>query len=183
MVRYILLSLVLCSSGGCSLILAGTTQTIAIDSTPQGARCDVYRKEKIIGTVNETPGAVTIDKTKHDIKIVCKKEGYAEAGQHGDSGLESVVLGNIIFGGLIGWAVDSAAGADNKYPEAIHVTLKRGSIPTSGARRVPSLPRNEEEDADASVASRLRRLKKLRDDGLLTMQEYEAKRQEVLSSL
>jgi len=37
-------------------------------------------------------------------------------------------FGNIIAGGVIGWGVDSATGADNKYPESVMVQL----VPVSG---------------------------------------------------
>ena len=40
-----------------------------------------------------------------------------------DSGIEAATWGNIVLGGFIGWGVDSAAGADNKYPEQVTITL------------------------------------------------------------
>lgn len=32
-------------------------------------------------------------------------------------------FGNIVLGGGIGWAIDSASGADNKYTSPVNITL------------------------------------------------------------
>ena len=48
----------------------------------------------------------------------------------GDDGQPITVLlpeRNILLGGGIGWAVDSAVGADNLYPESIFITLAQKS--------------------------------------------------------
>lgn len=39
------------------------------------------------------------------------------------SGVAGATVGNIILGGGIGWAIDSAAGADNKYDTPVNITL------------------------------------------------------------
>ncbi|MFN4088863.1 MAG: hypothetical protein ACK4QW_07435 [Alphaproteobacteria bacterium] len=38
-------------------------------------------------------------------------------------------MGNIILGGGIGWAIDSASGADNKYTSPVNMTLVPLSAP------------------------------------------------------
>lgn len=110
---------------GCATILSGKSQTVTLNSNPPGARCEVTREGRIIGVVENTPGAITIDKTKHNLDIKCSKEGYVDSSEFGKSGTEGSVFGNIILGGGIGWIVDSAAGADNKYPEVVTVNLAK----------------------------------------------------------
>ena len=113
---------VLLLSGGCASIVSGTSQTLAFDSNPQGADCTLTREEVRIGSTT-TPGSVVVQKDKHDILVVCNKDGYHEASNVLDSDVEGMTFGNLIIGGVVGWIIDSSTGADNKYDEHITVTL------------------------------------------------------------
>jgi hypothetical protein len=108
---------------GCSSIIEGTSQEITVNTNPSGAECSLEREGISIARVNPTPGAVTIKKTKHDITIVCKKPGYQDATYLNNSGAAGATFGNIVAGGGIGWAIDSASGADNKYDSPVNITL------------------------------------------------------------
>lgn len=70
-----------------------------------------------------TPGGVVVQKTKDNIQVSCKKEGYETTTATLKSGVAGATWGNIILGGGIGWAIDSASGADNKYDEYVSVSL------------------------------------------------------------
>jgi len=107
----------------CSSIVEGTSQSISIDTSPSDARCEFVREGQIIGVVDPTPGAVFLDKTKHNINVNCSLDGYEEARAFIKSEVAGATFGNIILGGGIGWIIDSASGADNKYQEYINVTL------------------------------------------------------------
>lgn len=119
---------------GCGTIVEGTHQDIAIATTPDGAHCDVTRKGETLATVDSTPGKVTVRKTKDDILLKCAKIGYQDGSQYLHSGMAAGTFGNIIAGGVIGWGIDSATGADNKYPESVNVEL----VPAGTA--LPSRP-------------------------------------------
>lgn len=108
---------------GCATIVSGKSQTITINSNPQGARCEVTRGGRIIAVVDKTPGSIYIEKTKEDLNITCKKEGYEDSQGFAESGTDTALFGNLIIGGLIGAGVDWASGAHNKYPEYITVNL------------------------------------------------------------
>jgi hypothetical protein len=110
-------------SAACSSIVSGTTQEIAINTNPPGADCTLEREGQIIGKVDDTPGGTLVQKTKHDITITCTKDGYQETTYINNSGLDTAILGNAILGGVIGAAVDSATGADNKYESPVNITL------------------------------------------------------------
>jgi hypothetical protein len=111
---------------GCAAVFDGTTQQISINTTPPEARCKLMRLGAPIGEVSSTPGAVTIQKTKHDISIVCSKTGFVDATYQNHSGIAGAtfanILGGIITGG-IAWGIDSASGADNKYESQVNMTL------------------------------------------------------------
>jgi hypothetical protein len=108
---------------GCSSIIEGTSQEILVNSNPSGADCEFVREGNVIARVVQTPGGVTIKKTKHDITLKCHKDGYQEASYLNHSGAAGATFGNIILGGGIGWAIDSASGADNKYDGVVNITL------------------------------------------------------------
>ncbi|MGF1630269.1 MAG: PEGA domain-containing protein [Kiloniellaceae bacterium] len=114
--------------GGCSSIVLGTDQDIAINSNPPGASCILEREGVKVGELSSTPGKVTVSKTKHDITISCDKEGYQTATYINDSGWESgsgaagIALDVILTLGISS-AIDSATGADNKYESPVNITL------------------------------------------------------------
>jgi hypothetical protein len=107
----------------CSSIIEGTSQEIMVNTNPAGAECSLMRQGNSIARIDPTPGAATIKKTKYDITIVCNKEGYQEATYLNHSGAAGATFGNIVAGGGIGWAIDSASGADNKYDSSVNITL------------------------------------------------------------
>lgn len=117
----------------CASIIDGTTQQIAIESTPPGAACDFSRQGSVIGQTT-TPGGVVVQKTKHNIQVSCQKEGYETTTATLKSGVAGSTWGNIILGGGIGWAIDSASGSDNKYEEYISVSM----VPKIGTGGAPS---------------------------------------------
>src|SRR5260370_10566940 len=111
---------------GCAAIFDGTTQQISINTTPPDARCKLVRLGAPIGEVSSTPGAVTIQKTKHDITVVCSKSGYVDATFLNHSGVAGAAFANILGGiltGGIAWGIDSASGADNKYEGQVNMPL------------------------------------------------------------
>ena len=110
-------------SGACSTIIEGRSQQIIVNSNPQGADCGLYRQGVRIATVQNAPGSALVEKSKHDIWIACVKPGYQMATHYNKSGVAGATLGNIILGGGIGWAIDSATGSDNKYDSPVNVTL------------------------------------------------------------
>jgi hypothetical protein len=120
---FILLFAVLLS--GCSSIVSGTTQTLTVNTSPEGANCKFFREGLVIGEVSQTPGSVLVKKTKHDITVECTKKGYEKTTYFNKSDIEGATVGNVILGGGIGWAIDSASGADNKYTEIMNITLPK----------------------------------------------------------
>ncbi|WP_370152416.1 hypothetical protein [Ferrovibrio sp.] len=111
---------------GCSTITEGSSQTLTFSSDPDGAECKLMRNGVQIGKL-VTPGAIRVEKTKHDIEVTCAKDGYQSELVNLKSDAAAMTFGNLILGGGIGWAIDSATGSDNKYTEVTHVLLKKKS--------------------------------------------------------
>jgi hypothetical protein len=112
---------VLC--GGCSTIIEGTSQEIYVNTNPAAASCKLMREGRQIATINPTPGAAFVQKTKYDITIVCDRDGFEQATYLNHSGAAGATFGNIVLGGGIGWAIDSASGSDNKYDSPVNLTM------------------------------------------------------------
>jgi hypothetical protein len=109
--------------GACSTIIEGRSQQIFVNSNPIGEDCGLYRQGMRIATVQNAPGSALVEKTKYDIWIACVKSGYQMATYYNHSGAAGATVGNILLGGGIGWAIDSATGSDNKYDSPVNITL------------------------------------------------------------
>ena len=122
----------------CSSIVEGTSQEIVVNTNPAGAACDLLREGQRIARIDPTPGAATIQKTKHDITVECTLAGYQKASYFNKSDIAGATFGNIILGGGIGWAIDSASGADNKYTSPVNVSLVPEPAATSSGGATPA---------------------------------------------
>ncbi len=107
-------------TSGCATVTHGTTQKIAVNSQPCGARVIVDGSQEFT-----TPCSVPLSR-KADHRIAIELEGY----ERQEFAISRVPTGktinNIWVGGLIGWMVDGATGADNKLvPEQIEARLSK----------------------------------------------------------
>ena len=108
---------------GCASLSHGTTQQIAVTTAPPGAACILSRQGLSIATVAQTPGMALVQRDKRDILATCSKPGYQTAIRMLHSGVADSSFGNILAGGLIGVAIDSANGADNEYPASVSIPM------------------------------------------------------------
>jgi len=89
---------------GCGTIIHGSTQDVSISSTPAGAEVSIDGAD-----VGETPLTQSLDRgSQHTIKL--SLDGYESESIMVNKSASGWVAGNIIFGGLIGLAVDAATG-------------------------------------------------------------------------
>lgn len=129
MLRAFFIAGVVLALGGCSTVVDGTSQTLGVNTSPAGASCVFNRNGQQIAKIDPTPGTVEIQKTKHDIIVECDKAGYQTATFINKSDVNAATFGNIIIGGGIGWAIDSATGSDNKYQATMNLTLAPEAAP------------------------------------------------------
>ena len=108
---------------GCASIVKGTSQSVTVNTDPVGATCWLSRDGKQIAAVNPTPGTVTVGKASGTISVDCKKVAYQDAAGVLASSFQAMTFGNIIFGGIVGVAVDAASGAMNEYPPMVTITM------------------------------------------------------------
>lgn len=134
------IQMILCCAAGaaltsaCATISEGSSDSIYVVTSPAGASCAATRDGGPVGHVNPTPGSMTVDKSKKAITLDCGKEGYLDARGVIASEMEAMTFGNLIFGGLIGVAVDASSGALNDYPESITIEMTPAAFPNEEER-------------------------------------------------
>jgi hypothetical protein len=115
--------LILLPLAACASIVDGTSQQIALDTNPSGATCTFERHGVFLSKIDNTPGSIFVKKSKYDIMVSCEKQGYEISKDVLPSGTEDATFVNILAGGVIGWGVDAASGAMNKYPTEKFINL------------------------------------------------------------
>lgn len=105
---------------GCGTIMHGTTQTVGIGSNPTGAKITVDGME-----LGVTPMMVDLKrKSSHLVHI--ELPGYLPFDTTITKSVSGWVFGNLIFGGIIGLAVDAVSGGLYELsPEQVQAGLIR----------------------------------------------------------
>lgn len=117
-----------CMLSACATVVKGTTQSIKIDSNPQGATVYTAVKNKdgnlIKNTaVGVTPLSVTIP--RKDGAVVLKKDGYAPAEVPLTRGMNGWIWGDILLTSPLSTSIDTSTGAAKEYdPEEYMVQLQ-----------------------------------------------------------
>src|SRR5205823_13999123 len=73
--------------------------------------------------VTSTPGSVTVQRAYGNMTVTCEKGEYKSLPAQLASTTKAMAFGNIIFGGIIGAAVDAGTGAAYDYPPAISINM------------------------------------------------------------
>lgn len=110
---------------GCATIIDGSSEKIGITTGEvTGAQCSLSNGAGHWSVV--TPGKVKVDRSKHDMKVVCSKPGLADATATIPSDLNGWALVNFAILDLPGLGVDAATGAINDYDDTTHVRMTQG---------------------------------------------------------
>lgn len=110
---------------GCASITGSKNQPVSINTVCEGqpiieASCTLMNDKG--SWYVRTPGSIMIQKAYGDLAVDCKKDGAVASGKF-KSNNNGAVWGNLLAGGLIGYAVDANSGAGFDYPATMTVTL------------------------------------------------------------
>lgn len=123
---------------GCASIVSGVSQPISVETkldgeAVAGAACKLSSNK---GTwFVTTPGSLTVHRGFQDMVVECSKPGVATSSSNVASNVRALYFGNILFGGIIGLAVDAGDGAGFDYPDLISIDMGR-----SAGQTVPVVP-------------------------------------------
>jgi hypothetical protein len=108
---------------GCATITTGQNQPLSVE-TPgcAGATCKLSN-DKGSWFVSATPGSATVQRAYGDMTVTCEKGDFRSNPYIVKSSTKAMAFGNIIFGGLIGAAVDAGSGAAYDYPTLVTVPM------------------------------------------------------------
>jgi len=107
-------------TAACATIMQGTTQEVGVSSTPTDAEVIVDNQER-----GSTPLALDLEReSQHTVRI--EMDGYEPYEVTLTKSTSGWVWGNIVFGGLIGLAVDAITGGLYKLnPAQVEAELAR----------------------------------------------------------
>lgn len=208
-----LITIALLLQVGCASITGSRNQPISVTTTHEGkpvigSYCTLVN-DKGTWYVN-TPGSVVILKAYGDMSATCKKEETHVGAATFQSASEGATWGNIVAGGLIGYAVDAGTGAGFSYPPTLNIEMIKGNtipaIPTGQQASTPSSQAapsvivettaktgaTTPSPARASImppsdtpnpAKKLEDLNTMLKKGLITTDEYNTKKAEILRTL
>jgi len=132
----VVLAVIAFLGSGCATLTKGSSQTITVSTDPSGANCALSRDGKMVAVINPTPGSIPVEKSSGTISVLCKRAGYQDSAGVLASEFQAMTFGNILFGGLIGLAVDAASGAMNQYPEMVTITMVPEEFDSAEARDI-----------------------------------------------
>lgn len=192
---------------GCASITGSKNQPVSVQAVHngnslEGVGCSLTNDK---GTwFVKTPGSTTIQKSGQDLVVTCSKDGIPTGSTTVSSSANGGVWGNILLGGLIGYAVDASTGAAFDYPTSMSVQMGQvlkleppkpnpdGSSPDASAQNQTIQTAQSsssssglvfDQTAQSPTAQKLRELKTLKDEGVITQKEYDAKKSAVLKGM
>lgn len=124
----------------CASITGSRNQPLSVTATLEGkpvvgANCELLNdKGKWFVT---TPGSVVILKSFQDLTVTCRKQETKKVGASTfQSANEGSVWGNVLAGGIIGYAVDASSGAGFSYPPTLNVEMFYGDVMPTPVKKV-----------------------------------------------
>jgi len=197
---------------GCASVTGTPNQSVSVQTREQagadvvGASCELTNDEgKWFVT---TPGSVSIHRSNKDLQVLCKKNGLEPGKAAVVSDTKGAMFGNIILGGGIGAIIDHNNGSAYEYPTVIDIIMgsftkietskkqssQQSNPPSAQTKTAPAaqLAASDTKTSTASEATtpmsnstsqKLRELQALRKDGVITEDEFQKKKQQLLENL
>ncbi|MGK0464326.1 MAG: hypothetical protein ACJAT5_000738 [Lentimonas sp.] len=148
---------------GCASIVSKSNWPVNVSSNPEGAEFYITNSYGTKIYSGKTPTNVFLDSKKgyfkgEKYKLHFAKDGYGSLIYELNTGLNGWYIGNIVFGGLIGFLiVDPLTGAMYKLDDQVNVTLPADlSLSTENSElRIVTLDKVPENLKDQLIALQL----------------------------
>ena len=110
----------------CASIVSGDEQQVTVvtaaHAQPVAGSACTLRNTRGMWTV-VAPGTAKIRRADDALWVRCEGPGYRPRATQIESGVNGMVFGNILIGGIIGYVIDRSSGAAFKYPDRIAVDM------------------------------------------------------------
>jgi PEGA domain len=157
MLQVVLMVVAAAAMQGCATIVKGSSQSIPVSSDPPAA--DILLDGKLVG---QTPRTLALKRDSNYL-ITIQKTGFEPQSVPVVKDIGGAVWGNVIAGGLIGWGVDAASGAQyNLLPASVSVKL----VP------VNTVVKGMADDDSNTFVSKLKALDQQHDARQISDQDY-----------
>jgi len=172
-------------SAGCASIVSDSQYPVTISSNPAGSTVVVKDKRGLELHRGTTPTTLVLSAKSGyfqsaEYSLEFEKEGYDRTTQYLSASMDGWYVGNIIFGGLIGFLiVDPATGAMWKLNSPVSATLSPSPLDPAKAEAAATTSNGK----SADIAAQLKQLKDLLDSGILSPEEYESRRKQLVEHL
>ena len=170
--RVCILTLALLLTTGCASIVSKSKYPVAITTEPAAAKIEIKDQDGVVRFAGTTPTTAILDAgkgyfTRARYTVTASKEGYNPATLPLENSIDGWYWGNIALGGLIGFfIVDPITGA-----------MFQIDSPVANMSLAPAT-------TEISMGGdRLRKLKELRNTGVLTEAEYQSKKKAIVREL
>lgn len=124
--KHLILAALILSVTGCASVTGSKLQPVSVNAIYkgdeiEGAKCTLMNDKG--SWYVTTPGSVTIQKSYGDMVVTCRKKGISTGTASVVSSATGGVWGNVLAGGVIGYAVDASSGSGFDYPTNINVEM------------------------------------------------------------
>ena len=121
--------IVAASTVGCASIMHGTTQKVGISSSPTGAKVSIDNMP-----LGNTPLFADLKRGEEHV-VTIEMPGYEKSQLTLTKNVSGWVWGNIVFGGIIGLAVDAIdGGLYNLSPEQLDAEMRKSDANVSSSK-------------------------------------------------
>lgn len=177
---------------GCASIVSHAQWPVTINSNPSGANVTIKDKDGVDMQRGTTPMTMTLASSRGYFSPAAytfsfDKEGYLPATTSLSANMNGWYIGNLLFGGLIGFLiVDPATGAMWRLDNRVYSTLSpdpNAQVKTNKLEVTSTPAKPQAIDSTDDVETQLKKLKELKDTGALTDEEYEARHKALLEKM
>jgi hypothetical protein len=120
------------SAAGCATIFQGTSQTIPVRSTPDGASVSVFVDGRLATRV-QTPATITLDRG-HDVELEVTGPESDRVRFPLPKSLTGGLLADVLLAAPLPAVIDLVDGAAWKYPDSVDVELGGDAVETPPVR-------------------------------------------------